>query len=65
MLIFGVFTLIIYYISLVGFVSSEIMVVFLGLPMRQEIPDKCDNTQDKLKSTQDEVLTDKEERILA
>lgn len=56
--------------------SSEIMVVFYGLPMQKDIFDKDyntqdgsgntqDNTQDGAGNTQDNSLTDKGKRILA
>lgn len=44
--------------------SSEIMVVFYGLPAQEDISDKYYNTQDELKNTQDNGLSDKGKRIL-
>ncbi|MCX4338421.1 MAG: hypothetical protein OSJ72_02135 [Lachnospiraceae bacterium] len=44
--------------------SSEIMVVFYGLSMQNDISDKYYNTQDEFENTQDNGLTDKEKRIL-
>ncbi len=41
---------------------SEIMVMFYGLPMSKDISVRQENTQE---STQDEILTNKEKRILA
>lgn len=44
--------------------SSEIMVVFYGLPAQEDISDKYYNAQDEFENTQDNDLTDKEKRIL-